>query len=287
MEKNVQETLDVALNSLGSAINEIVETALTVEDVVLKSSKPVQFIADGEKGSYGQGLQWKGEGPTKQFIYRANPDRIWTSESIDINEGQSYCISNTPVLSLHELGSSVRISNLTSVGTLQNLRTQGDLVIDDYIYYNSTLDALGIGTEAPNGKLSIATLDAEFIVDTDPGLVKIGTWTTSDLDIITDDTVRIKVERSGTVTVKEKLVVEGQIGIGVKNFNTDADLTVAGAIRFQNKKFESAEGMPSVGTYEKGDIIWNSEPRPTSYVGWICIKSGTPGEWKPFGQIGS
>ena len=287
MEKNVQDTLDSALESLGSAINEVVENALTVEDVVLKSSKPLQFVADSEKGPYGQGLQWRGDGPTKQFAYRANPDRIWTSESIDLSEGQSYYISNTPVLSLNELGNSVRNSNLTSVGTLQNLRTQGDLVIDDYIYYNSSLDALGIGTEAPNGKLSIATLDAEFIVDTDPGLVKLGTWTTSDLDLITDDTVRIKIERNGTVTVKEKLIVEQQVGIGVKNFGTDADLTVAGAIRFQGKKFDSSDTIPSSGTYLKGDIVWNSNPQPTGYVGWVCVREGTPGEWKPFGQIGS
>ena len=287
MEKNVQDTLDSALESLGSAINEVVENALTVEDVVLKSSKPLQFIADSEKGPYGQGLQWRGDGPTKQFTYRANPDRIWTSESIDLSEGQSYYISNTPVLSLNELGNSVRNSNLTSVGTLQNLRTQGDLVIDDYIYYNSTLDALGIGTEAPNGKFSIATLDGEFIVDTDPGLVKLGTWTTSDLDLITDDTVRIKIERNGTVTVKEKLIVEQQVGIGVKNFGTDADLTVAGAIRFQGKKFDYSDAIPTTGTYLKGDIVWNSNPQPTGYVGWVCVREGTPGEWKPFGQIGS
>jgi len=287
MEKNVQDTLDSALESLGSAINEVVENALTVEDVVLKSSKPLQFVADSEKGPYGQGLQWRGDGPTKQLTYRANPDRIWTSESIDLNEGKSYYISNTPVLSLNELGNSVRNSNLTSVGTLQNLRTQGDLVIDDYIYYNSSLDALGIGTEAPNGKLSIATLDAEFVVDTDPGLVKMGTWTTSDLDLITDDTVRIKIERNGTVTVKEKLIVEQQVGIGVKNFGTDADLTVAGAIRFQGKKFESLDAIPSSGTYLKGDVVWNSNPQPTGYVGWVCVREGTPGEWKPFGQIGS
>ena len=287
MEKNVQETLDIALESLGSAINDIVETALSVEDVALKSSKPLQFVSGSDKGPYGQGLQWKGSGPTKQFIYRANPDRIWTTESIDLAEGSSYCISNTPVISQDELGNTVRSSNLTKVGTLQNLRTQGNLVIDDYIYYNSTLDALGIGTETPNGKLSVATLEAEFIVDTDPGAVNIGAWTNSDLNIITDNTVRLKVERSGAVTVNDKLVVNNKVGIGVKNFSEDADLTVAGPIRFQNKKFEYNGSIPKVGTYEIGDIVWNADPKPTGYVGWICIRSGTPGEWKPFGQIGS
>ena len=287
MEKNVQQSLDSALESLGSAINQIVETALTVEDVVLKSSKPLQFVGT-EKGPYGQGLQWKGSDyTTKQFVYRANPDRIWSSESIDILEEKSYYIGNNPVLSKTELGTSVRTSNLTKVGTLQNLRTQGNLVIDDYIYYNSNLDALGIGTESPNGKLSIATLDAEFVIDTDPGVVKIGTWTTSDLDIVTDDTIRIKVDRTGTVTVVGKLISENKVGIGVKNFSDDADLTVAGSIRFHGKKFSYSDGPPTSSPCEKGDIVWNSDPKPSGYVGWVCVKSGTPGEWKPFAQIGS
>ena len=69
------------------------------------------------------------------------------------------------------------------MGTLQNLRTQGSLSIDEYIYYNSDSESFGIGTEAPNGKFAVATLDAEFIIDTDPGTVKLGTWTSDDLEV--------------------------------------------------------------------------------------------------------
>lgn len=292
MEQKNQQALHTALQALGSSITEIVESALKVEDVLLRSSKPLQFTADSEKGSYGQGIQWRGDGPTKQFVYRANPDRIWTSESIDLAEDKSYCIGNAPVISRNELGSSIRISNLTQVGTLQNLRTQGDLVIDDYIYYNSTLDALGIGTENPNGKLSVATLDAEFIVDTSPRTVKIGAWTTSDLQIVTDDTVRLTVRANGDVVVGDedgedsKLTVHGKIGVNVKNLDSGVDLAVARDIKFQNKRFSVGDAAPTVGSFRKGDIVWNEDPKPTGYVGWICVRDGTPGEWKPFGTIG-
>ena len=56
-------------------------------------------------------------------------------------------------------------------------------------------------------------------------------------------------------------------------------------MKFENKKFEVGVEPPSNGIYVKGDIVWNQEPRPTGYVGWICIKNGTPGDWKPFGVI--
>jgi hypothetical protein len=57
------------------------------------------------------------------------------------------------------------------------------------------------------------------------------------------------------------------------------------SIKFSNKKMEVAHNIPTVGTYNRGDIVWNDEPNPNGWVGWICIVEGTPGEWKPFGQI--
>ena len=51
------------------------------------------------------------------------------------------------------------------------------------------------------------------------------------------------------------------------------------------KKFEVDNSYPESGSYALGDIVWNDKPKPTGYVGWICVRAGTPGEWKPFGQI--
>jgi hypothetical protein len=36
-----------------------------------------------------------------------------------------------------------------------------------------------------------------------------------------------------------------------------------------------------------GDIVWNSDPAATEYIGWVCVSAGTPGTWKGFGQIQS
>ena len=43
--------------------------------------------------------------------------------------------------------------------------------------------------------------------------------------------------------------------------------------------------IPTAGTFNKGDIVYNTNPTPNSYVGWICTTAGTPGTWKGFGLI--
>lgn len=283
--------LDKAIQDLGDSLNSIINRALTVEDMRMQSLTSVEFNAEEGKGVYGKGLQWKDNGPTKQLIYRANPDRIWTSESIDINADASYMIGNTPVISQSELGSSVRNSSLVKVGTLNNLKTSGNLAIDGYIFYNSDAESLGIGTDAPNGKLSITTLDSEFIIDSEPNAVKLGTWTTDDLKVVTDNTTRLTIRSNGHVDIGNaeradtKVSIHGRLGVGVSQVEEGVSISTSGPVKFENKKFMNGTDAPTSGTFRQGDIVWNENPVPTGYVGWICVRAGTPGEWKPFAQI--
>lgn len=283
--------LDNAIQELGLSLSNIINRALTVDDMRMQALSSVEFQADNN-GVYGKGLQWKGAGPTKQLIYRSNPDRIWTSESIDLGAEASYMIGNTPVLRQTELGSSIRTSSLVTVGTLQNLRTNGNLTIDDYIFYNTDSESFGIGTDAPNGKFALATLDAEFIIDTEAGAAKLGTWSSDDLKFITDDTIRLTVRANGNIDLGDadgantKVTVHGKLGIGVTNIDLDVSLSTNGPVKFENKKFMNGSEIPTSGTFRQGDIVWNENPISTSYVGWVCTRAGTPGEWRPFGQIG-
>ena len=283
--------LDAAIQDLGSSISNIINRALTVEDTRMESLSAVVFQADNN-GAYGKGLQWKGQGPTKQLIYRSNPDRIWTDESIDLGQEAAYMIGNTPVLRQTELGSAVRNSSLVTVGTLQNLRTQGNLCIEDYIVDNSGSESFAIGTEAPNGKFALATLDAEFVIDTKTGAVTLGTWTADDLELTTDDTTRLKIHANGNIELgtRERFItttVHGRLGIGVNNMDNDVSLATDGAIKIGGKKITSGTEIPTSGTFRQGDIVYNDNAVATGYVGWVCVREGTPGEWKAFGQISS
>jgi hypothetical protein len=268
---------------------EITATRLHVDeisaDVRNERTGPLEFTA--ENGNvYNKGLIWTGAGSTRQFTMQGGPDRIFSSESIDIARNKEFSINKETVLSADSLGLSIVNSNLQNVGTLASLRVGGSVNIDDYLVYDPNSMRLGLGTSEPNGAFSIASLDNEFTIDYDQvGAFSVGTWTTSELNIITDNTSRIHIAPTGDITLHNKVKVEGKLGINVNNFSSDADITTAGPIRIQGKKIEVGVGIPDSGVYTTGDMIYNSNPRPTGYVGWVCVREGTPGEWKAFGQI--
>jgi len=275
----------------------ITATSLHVDEITAdvrnERSSPLEFVPDAGGSIYGKGIVWKEAGPTKQFVYRANPDRIWSTESIDLNRGQSYKIDNIDLLTVDELGPSIRKSSLTKVGTLNNLRTLGNLSIDEFIIYNSDSQRLGIGTDAPNGILSITTLDSEFFIDTDAKSVKMGTWTTDDLQILTDNTTRLTVKSNGKIDIGQngndnaRVSIYGKLGVGVNNVAENVSISTANAIEVAGTKIMSGESAPTNGIFRQGDVMYNTNAAPTGYVGWVCVREGTPGVWKPFGKISS
>lgn len=260
-----------------------------IADVKNERLDPVSFVSKNKKNTaYGKGLVWPGGEYTKQFLLMERPDRFFATESIELRANKIYMINGQNVLSQQALGNTVTQSNLRSVGTLESLDVETNLTVDNFLHYNANTQGLGLGTDSPNGALGISSWDHEFIVaGTDDRKFKIGTYTTGTLQIITDDTPRITIDATGAITAHKKVVIEESLGVGVKNFTTDVNITTAGPVRFENKKFEVGGSEPESGNYVIGDVVWNDTPTPNGYVGWICTKSGTPGTWKQFGQIAS
>ena len=46
-----------------------------------------------------------------------------------------------------------------------------------------------------------------------------------------------------------------------------------------------APAVPTSGAHARGEIVWNMNPSAGGKIGWVCVTSGTPGTWKPFGPI--
>lgn len=57
------------------------------------------------------------------------------------------------------------------------------------------------------------------------------------------------------------------------------------ALSIQSRRQLYASHPPTTGTWNTGDIVWNSTPAPGGHVGWICVEGGSPGIWKAFGKI--
>lgn len=281
LEGNVAVSGD--LNVQGEIVASKIHVDEIIADVRNERSDPLSFIGKNDTTAYGKGLIWPAKDYTKQFLLMEKPDRFFATESIELRANKIFMINGQNVLSRDTLGVSVVNSNIQKLGTLKELNLNGDLNINNYLFYDASNDRLGIGVETPNGAFGLGSFDHEFIIDETDNGFKLGTFTNADVNIITDDTSRLTINANGNVVVHKKLTVTESISVGVKNPGSDVDLTTNGPIRIEGKKFEVAEELPGTGNYNAGDIIWNSNP--TSHVGWICIRSGTPGEWKRWGKI--
>jgi hypothetical protein len=241
-------------------------------------------LVDNNSNTFDEGILWRNNRHTSQLVLKDNPHRIWTNENIDIARGKEYRIANQSVLTENALGNSVTESKLKTVGRLTELNTAGSVTVGDLIKLDPENNNISIGTDNPLGFLTIDNLDHQFVLDYDKTW-RIGSYTSSDLSLVTDDRERIHVSNTGKITVFGKTVFDSAVSIGVNNPLQDVDFTIAGSIRFCNKKQEVGFASPNQGSYQKGDIVWNQDPKPTDFIGWVCVREGTPGEWKPFGQI--
>lgn len=227
---------------------------------------PVTFKSTKDTSIYGTGVIWQHENVTRQLVYASNPDRIYSSENFDLANERWYSIDSAMVLSKTRLGDSVTQSSLTSVGHLESLTVVGSTNLNE-------LTATSIKF-ANNSELNAN------------GYVAASTFT-----VLCDGEQELKIDTNSSIDIgnkqntNRKISLFGQVGVNVSNPDPDVAFTVGGNVSLGNKKFVTGNSKPTTGTFKKGDICWNTEPEATAYVGWICIREGTPGEWLPFGQI--
>lgn len=289
------ETLDRGLTVKGDVkIYGILDAGfIRTTEIVTNQRYEKQFLefASPTGESVGSGLLWLG-GKNRQFLFRVDPDRFWLTEHLDFPEDKSVMFNGTPALSRDTLGLDVVNSNLQNLGTLNKLEVSGEVNIADHIFYNPVSQRLGLGTENANGLLSIYDYvnNVEIIIDSsENGYGKIGTYSNKGLDLVTGDQARISITESGNITLgheyKDSTItrVYGKMGVGVKN--PTEQFEVAGNMKMGNRLFANGDAAPSSGQYQKGDIVWNSNPKEDAHVGWICIAGGAPGTWRPFGKI--
>ena len=247
-----------------------------VSDNRMERTGSVEFKATKESSLYGVGLQWRGEKSIRQLVLKPDPERVWSSISLDVDEGRGYFINGRLALSADSLGSSVVNSNLITVGPLQSLIVTGDVELQGNVKANlGSISARSIGFST--GDVS-TSFDASNINSS--AAFKFSINQTSALVLGKDEIVLGDPALNGRV-----IKAFGKVTVGVNNPTTNASLTVAGDVELGGKYFTNGTSAPTEGYFNKGDICWNSDPKPTSYIGWVCIASGTPGQWAPFGAI--
>ncbi len=283
-----------------SVSNELTATSIKTDILEVKEiradikfEKDVPIVFSG-KNLEGKGLLWSGQGNTKQFIFASNPDRFFSSENIDLARGKSITVNNIKLFDERELGPTITKSNLREVGRLNGLIVDGSVSIGQYLMFNNDTNRLGLGTDSPNAALSICEDGIEVVVGTkDSVRGYIGTHASHNLDIVTDNSARITISAGGNIQLGNpklppvQVSVHGKLSVRVSTPDPEVDLHVAGSVKFGNRLQRVDRNYPTAGSYNQGDIVWNSEPMINQYVGWVCVQAGTPGLWEPFGKIGN
>jgi len=267
-------------NEVSKTANVTIYGTLNVETIISDTRvdryNSLEFKSTKDSNIYNKGLEWTGTGPTRHLVMASNPDRLWTSESFDLDNGQSYYIGGSPVLSATALGANVVTSSLTKLGNLESLTVVGpanftnELNIDTAKFktaiFNDRLNSVNIASTGISSTSNISVLvsqDEVFYADV------------NQVNIGNKDNVRRPVK------------VYGPLSIGVNNPDPNFDLTVKGNVSFADKKFITGNVAPTQGTFSKGDVCWNNQPQSGSYIGWVCVTEGAPGLWLPFGLITS
>jgi len=167
------------------------------ESVISKRVQDFTFLGRTDDDLYNKGLTYADEKGTKQFVYRTG-NKLWSTMNIELDRDLAYQINGVTVLSQNSLGSTVTQSNLTRIGKLRELTVNGYVSFDDWIFFNNNVNRLGINTESPNGTVGVLLENAaEFIINNNEEKVVIGTITSNDLNIVTDNTVRIQIKNTG------------------------------------------------------------------------------------------
>tara|TARA_Y100001970_G_scaffold292892_1_gene436424 strand:+ start:2167 stop:3033 length:867 start_codon:yes stop_codon:yes gene_type:complete len=198
-----------------------------------------------------------------------------------LNVTDAVMVDHNEVIWKDRLGASVKKSNLQEVGILKNLQVRNTFYVSD--------GRVGINTTAPSADFSVNTGGYEIITTMHETNAYVGTHTHVPFAIGTDNTPRLTCRANGDIVVGSelgksvKMTVYGNLGVGVKYPNES--LEVDGNIKFAERTFASGEKEPSDGRWDTGSIIWNEKPGLNKPVGWVCVKGGKPGNWRPFGLI--
>lgn len=88
--------------------------------------------------------------------------------------------------------------------------------------------------------------------------------------------------RSASSGTNPALTLTGPSGVGGVSIPPAGTWTVFNGTK---KVAWSMAAAPTTGTWERGDLVFFTNPSPSGKIGAVCTASGTPGTWKSWGLI--
>lgn len=270
LEGSIIHRGDLSLSGPVEVTGELSVETLKVKNLITESGiKNETFgewaVAD-EADLLGKGLSWTWGKGHVHLGYRPG-SRLGITGDVDLDAGKSYLINGIPVLSETELSPQVTKSRLKELGPLKGLRVTGDALVGEFAYFNSHTQRLGLGTDEPNGNFSVAQGDLEAIVSFNKdGIIEIGSYTNTDVSIITDNTARITVKKSGEIVFGNEVTKNADVKI-YGTLHVETVVSDNRIDRYQPLEFKTSrergiygQGLIWTGTGSMRQLIMVSDP---------------------------
>lgn len=158
------------------------------------------------------------------------------------------------LINTSEIASSILKSNLRKVGTLEDLQTRGETLLDKTLYVNNK--RVGINTLEPGYALTIWDGEIEVAINK-----------------VNQNRAYIGTHRPIAVTLGAN---------GKENISLDADGSVTiNDLRLGALPISTASNQPS-WSGRAGEIVFNDSPKIGVPIGWVCLDGH---RWATFGLI--
>jgi hypothetical protein len=256
LSNSVQLTL---LNEAVVIENNVITLGLQVKgttviegDLVIHGNVPAQSqfysslisnTVEGVKNSMNQ--EFFGDYATVIF------DRI-REEGLDLDR---ITLNGTEIITGNKLNYGITDTNITRVGMIKDLQTQGESYLSEVLYIGK--DRVGVNTLEPAFSLTIWDQEVELgFGKRSKDVGWIGTSRRQDLVLSANNQDNLVLKQDGTVSVQ----------------------------RLQVNKISiiSAASTPS-GHEPKGTVAFNENPAPGQPIGWVSLGNGS---WSKFGTVG-
>lgn len=254
------------------------DTGLTVNGPIRAKSILTENGSSLEPGIYrgkvstdveNTGLFWTAADVNYKLTYQAGGNLV-SNADLGVTANRSFKINNIPVLTTDRLGDSIVNSNLRRVGSLTNLTVNGNANLGQFAIFDSESERLGVGTELPNGKLSVTENAVDIVIGAPTGVAKLGTYSNHDVAIITDDTARLTVKTNGDVCVGDEISRNGSLRVYgtlyADNVISDTRIERSSPLEFKTTPDNSIYGM---------GLVWSGNGTPKQLI----MMGGTDRLW--------
>jgi hypothetical protein len=190
-------------------------------------------------------------------------------------------VTNTTNPTNSNVSSGIRLANGSGDGRTQTIVSGNSL---------RGCGAFGVYIENHHGAL----ISQNSIVESE----RSGIMVASVQDAIVIDNVVLNSGTSGLSSFHQVHLINQANGVVVRN-NQLRDLGAYEPGAALDSVHDGSQGAPNLiepalvfgqgpiftGSGRRGDVVLERAPRAGDYIGWVCVSSGEPGVWKPFGRI--